>query len=110
MSLKLFTCSATSAALRTLPTKLVLEEPEFIITEMTFDTGATTHAADRLDFPEQEARESEGSKAGQSFGCAGGKKLVNEGAVNIVMLAPAASSASSRQRSRSRRSPGCCCQ
>ena len=54
---------------------------------MTLDTGATTHAADRLDFPGQEVRESEGSKAGQTFGCAGGKKLVNEGEVNVVMMA-----------------------
>ena len=65
-----------------------LEEPEFIITEMTFDTGATTHAADRHDFPGQTVRESEGSKAGQTFGCAGGKQLVNEGEVHIVMVAP----------------------
>ena len=27
-----------------------LEERKFIITEMTLDTGATTDAADRLDF------------------------------------------------------------
>ena len=66
----------------------VLEEPEFIVTEMTLDTGATTHAADRLDFPEQEVRESAGSKAGQTLGCAGGKRLANEGEVNIVMIAP----------------------
>ena len=65
-----------------------LEEPEFIITEMTLDTGATTHAADRLDFPGQTVQESEGSKAGQTFGCAGGKKLVNEGEVHIAMVAP----------------------
>ena len=48
-----------------------LEEPEFFITEMTLDTGATTHAADRLDFPGQTVHESAGSKAGQTFGCAG---------------------------------------
>ena len=48
-----------------------LEEPEFFITEMTLDTGATTHAADRLDFPGQTVQESAGSKAGQTFGCAG---------------------------------------
>ena len=57
----------------------VFEEPEFIVTEMTLDTGATTHAADRLDFPEQEVKESTGSRAGQTFGCAGGKRLANEG-------------------------------
>ena len=65
-----------------------LEKPEFIVTEMTLDTGATTHAADRLEFPEQEVRESAGSKAGQTVGCAGGKRLANEGEVNIVMVAP----------------------
>ena len=51
----------------------VLEELEFFITEMTLDTGATTHAADRIDFPGQTVQESAGSKAGQTFGCAGGK-------------------------------------
>ena len=55
---------------------------------MTLDTGATTHAADRLDFPEQEVKESAGSRSGQTFGCAGGKRLANEGEVNIVMIAP----------------------
>ena len=55
---------------------------------MTLDTGATTHAADRLDFPEQEVKESAGSRAGQTFGWAGGKRLANEGEVNIVMIAP----------------------
>ena len=50
--------------------------------------NATTHSADRLDFPEQEIHKSEGSKAGQAFGCAGGKKLANEGEVNVVMMAP----------------------
>ena len=65
-----------------------LEEPEFFITEMTLDTGATTHAADRLDFPGQTVQESAGSKAGQTFGCAGGKKLANEGEVHISMTAP----------------------
>ena len=42
-----------------------LKEPEFIETEMTLDTGATSHAADRLDFPAHEVQESAGSKAGQ---------------------------------------------
>ena len=54
---------------------------------MTLDTGATTQAADRIDFPEQEVKESAGSKAGQTFGCAGGKRLANEGEVNTVMIA-----------------------
>ena len=66
----------------------VLEELEFFITEMTLDTGATTHAADRIDFPGQTVQESAGSKAGQTFGCAGGKKLANEGEVHISMIAP----------------------
>ena len=65
-----------------------LDEPEFIETEMTLDTGATTHAADRLDFPQHVVVESEGSKAGQRFGCAGGKMLENEGEVHIMMIAP----------------------
>ena len=55
---------------------------------MTLDTGATTHAADRFDFPEQDVHESEGRGAGQTFGCAGCKKLANEGEVNFVMVAP----------------------
>ena len=66
----------------------VFEEPEFIVTEMTLDTGATTHAADRFDFPEQEVEESAGSKAGQTFGCAGGKRVANESELNIMMIAP----------------------
>ena len=55
---------------------------------MRFDIGATTQAADRLDFPEQVSRESEGSRTGQTFGCAGGKKLANEGEVHVVIVAP----------------------
>ena len=55
---------------------------------MKLETGATTHAADHLDFPEQEVKESAGSKASQIFGCAGDKRLANEGEVNIVMIAP----------------------
>ena len=58
------------------------------MTEMTLDTGATTHAADRLDFPAHEVEESPGSKAGQTFGCAGGKRLANEGEVHVTMIAP----------------------
>ena len=82
----------------------ILEEPECIVAEMTLDIGATTHAADRFDFPEQEVRESAGSKAGQTFGCAGGKRLANEGEVNIVMVAPAASSARFTRQFKSRKS------
>ena len=33
-------------------------------------------------------KESEGSKAGQQFGCAGCKMLANEGEVHIMMIAP----------------------
>ena len=65
-----------------------LEEPEFIETEMTLHTGATIHAADRLDFHRHVVQESEGSKAGQKFGCAGGKMLANESEVHIMMIAP----------------------
>ena len=31
------------------------EEPEFYEVETTLDTGATTHAADRVDFPGHDA-------------------------------------------------------
>ena len=58
------------------------------MTDMALDAHATAHDADRFDFPEQDVHESEGSRAGQTFGCAGGKKLANEDEVNIVMVAP----------------------
>ena len=64
------------------------QEPEFIETEMTLDTGATVHAADRLDLPGHEVRESAGSRAGQKFGCAGGKLISNEGECKVFMVAP----------------------
>ena len=46
----------------------VEEDPEFIETEMTLDTGATVHAADRADLPAHQVLASAGSKAGQQFG------------------------------------------
>ena len=55
---------------------------------MNLDTGATTHAADRLDSPRHQVLESEGSKGGQTFGCAGGKKFANEGKVGFLMTGP----------------------
>ena len=64
------------------------QEPEFIETEMTLDTGATVHAADRLDLPGHEVSESAGSRAGQKFGCAGGKLISNEGECKVLMVAP----------------------
>jgi hypothetical protein len=64
------------------------EEPEFYEVETTLDTGATTHAADRVDFPGYEVEESPGSRAGQLFGCAGGKSLENEGQMTINMVSP----------------------
>ena len=64
------------------------QEPVFIETEMTLDTGATVHAADRLDLPGHEVRESAGSRAGQKFGCAGGKLISNEGECKVLMVAP----------------------
>ena len=66
----------------------VEEEPEFIETEMTLDTGATVHAADRADLPAHQVLASAGSKAGQQFGCAGGKLVANEGECKVHMLAP----------------------
>ncbi len=48
------------------------EEPEFYEVETTLDTGASTHAADRVDFPGYAVEESPGSRAGQLFGCAAG--------------------------------------
>ena len=64
------------------------DEPEFIETEMTLDTGATVHAADRADLPAHQVQPSAGSKAGQQFGCAGGKLVANEGECKVQMLAP----------------------
>ena len=52
---------------------LPAEEPEFYEVETTLDTRASTLAADRVDFPGYEVKESPGSRAGQLFGCAGGK-------------------------------------
>ena len=64
------------------------EEPEFYEVETTLDTGASTHAADRVDFPGYEVEESPGSRAEQQFGCAGGKSLQNEGQMTINMVSP----------------------
>ena len=64
------------------------EEPEFLEVEFTLDTGATVHAADRIDFPLHLVQESAGSKAGQRFQAAGGKLIDNEGEINVVMVAP----------------------
>ena len=61
------------------------EEPEFIEMEMTLDTGATVHAADRVDFPGCLVLESPGSKAGQHFQTAGKKTIPNEGQANILL-------------------------
>ncbi len=63
-----------------------LGEPEFIEIEMTLDTGATCHAADRVDFPGCLVLESPGSKAGQHFQCAGNKLIPNEGQANISLM------------------------
>ncbi len=62
-------------------------EPEFLEVEMTLDTGATVHAADRLDFPGCFVVESAGSKAGQHFQAAGGKLIPNEGQAHIQLFA-----------------------
>ena len=64
------------------------EEPEYYEVETTLDTGATTHATDRVDFPGYEVEESPGSRSGQTFGCAGGKVLDNEGQMTINMVSP----------------------
>ena len=48
--------------------------PEFYDVETTLGTGASTHAADRVDFPGYEVEEPPGSRAGQLFGCAGGNR------------------------------------
>ncbi len=48
------------------------EEPEFYEVEATLDTGPSTHAAGRVDFPRYAVETSCGSRAGQLFGCAGG--------------------------------------
>ena len=62
-------------------------ESEFIEVEMTLDTGATCHAADRIDFPGCLVQESPGSKAGQHFqsAAAGGKLIPNEGMAHILL-------------------------
>ena len=57
---------------------------------MTLDTGATVHAADRLDLPCHVIEESPGSRAGQQFQAAGGKLIANEGQAVVEMLAPGA--------------------
>jgi hypothetical protein len=64
------------------------EEPEYYEVETTLDTGASTHAADRVDFPGYAVEESPGSRAGQLFGCAGGKSLKNEGQMTVEMISP----------------------
>ncbi len=64
------------------------EEPEFIEVEMTLDTGATVHAADRVDLPGHTVEESPGSRVGQKFQGAGGKFIDNEGQTMVAMLAP----------------------
>jgi hypothetical protein len=64
------------------------EEPEYYEVETTLDTGASAHAADRVDFPGYTVEESPGSKAGQIFGCAGGKSLANEGQMTVEMVSP----------------------
>ena len=64
------------------------DEPEFYEVETTLDTGASAHAANRVDFPGYEVVESPGSKAGQHFGCAGGKSLLNEGQMTVHMVSP----------------------
>ena len=61
-------------------------EPKFAKADMTLDTGATVHAADRLDFPMHEVKESAGSRVGQKFGGAGGKLLGNEGEWQVLMI------------------------
>ena len=70
--------------LHSLPTA----EPEFYEVECTLDTGATVHAADRLDFPGYTVTDSAGSLAGQNFQAAGGKLIANEGEMMVHMLAP----------------------
>ena len=71
--------------LHTLPSAA---EPEFYETEVTLDTGATVHAADRTDFPGHEVKEGAGSRAGQRFQCAGNKMIDNEGEMFVTMFAP----------------------
>ena len=63
-------------------------EPEFYEVECTLDTGATVHAADRLDFPGYNVTDSAGSLAGQNFQAAGGKLIANEGEMTVHMFAP----------------------
>jgi hypothetical protein len=67
-----------------------VEEPEFSEVEMTLDTGATVHAADRMDLPCHVIEESPGSRAGQQSQAAGGKLIANEGRAVVEMLAPGA--------------------
>ena len=62
--------------LNALPTAV---EPEFVEVECTLDTGATVHAADRVDFPGHVVNESAGSRAGQRFQGASGEFINNEG-------------------------------
>ena len=64
------------------------EEPEHYEVEVTLDTGESAHAADRVDFPGYAVEESPGSRAGQLFGCAGGKSLKNESQMTVEMISP----------------------
>ena len=64
------------------------EETEYYEVEVTLDIGASVHAADRVDFPGDAVEESPGSRAGQLFGCAGGKSLKNEGQMTVEMVPP----------------------
>ena len=50
------------------------------------DTGASTHAADRVDFPGYGVDESPGSRAGQLFGCAAGNSFIHEGQMTVDMI------------------------
>ena len=63
------------------------EEPDLIKVEMTLDSRATTHAADRLEFSTHALQESVGSKAVQNFCCAGGKLIPNTGEFPILTIA-----------------------
>ena len=61
-------------------------EPEYFDLELALDSGAADHVADRVDVPNHEVVESEGSRSGQNFVAANGKKMPNEGKVELNMF------------------------
>ena len=63
-----------------------LDEPEFLIIEIALDSGAGDHVISRMDLPGAVVRDSKGSRSGQHFLAAGGKRLPNEGEMALMLV------------------------